>query len=83
MLASEKETSMRHVILGAALVALAGVPALADQAHMENALDNLHRARQQLEAAKPNKDGHRDQALEHVTKAISHVQKGREAAREQ
>ena len=64
---------------GAAAFA-AAAPALAsDQPNMQSALDHLHKAKEFLEKAKANKDGHRNDAMALVDRAIEQVKKGMEA----
>jgi len=60
------------------LAAVLGGPteAHADQPHMEAALDALKAARTQLDAATPDKGGHRGAALRLVRQAIAEVEKG-------
>jgi hypothetical protein len=48
--------------------------------HMQRALDDLRSARAELEAAEPNKGGHREKALIEVDAAIEQVKKGMEFA---
>lgn len=50
--------------------------ASADQPHMFNALRDLRSARGELQAALPNKGGHRERALAKVDEAIAEVQAG-------
>jgi hypothetical protein len=50
--------------------------ATADQPHMQNALDNLLRARAELEIALPDKGGHRVAAIGHVDRAIEETRAG-------
>jgi hypothetical protein len=47
-----------------------------DQPYMEAALQTLKSARGQLDAAAPDKGGHRVKALRLVTQAIAEVEKG-------
>jgi hypothetical protein len=69
-------------VLGAAALGLTlssgiciGV-AMADQPHMENALDALHTARHELEIALDDKGGHRIAAIRDVDAAIDEVHAG-------
>ncbi len=55
--------------------ALTGV-AIASQPHMVNALHDLETAQTQLNAATPDKGGHRNNALSLIGQAISQVQAG-------
>jgi hypothetical protein len=65
----------RHDDEDAFAVALAPVAAV-DQPHMQAALDALRDARTHLDAATPDKGGHRVKAIEDVNNAIDQVQKG-------
>ena len=56
----------------------AGAP---DQPHMQNALNALESARDNLNRATADKGGHRAKALDYVKDAISEVKKGIEAGR--
>ena len=56
--------------------------ASADQPHMQTALDDLQAAKVELQAADPDKGGHRVAALSLVNKAITQVQEGIRYARE-
>jgi len=68
---------MRGVIAGIALLAQAAAgTASADQRHLENALDALQQARQQLEAATRTEGGYRERALQHVVQAMDQVKRG-------
>ena len=63
----------------AAAVAAAGAlttPALAYQGNMERALAALNAAYYSLQAATPNKGGHRERAMALVTRAMGEVQAG-------
>lgn len=77
---------MKSLTAGIVAVALstglAGGVAWAEQGHMRNALEQLQKARQQLEQAAKGKGGHRENAIELVDKAIVQVQKGIEYANE-
>jgi hypothetical protein len=53
-----------------------GVVALANQPHMQNALNALYTARNELNAAGTNKAGHRVNAINYVNDAISEVHQG-------
>jgi hypothetical protein len=61
--------------LASALLFSAGV-VIGAQPHMQNALEALHNANNQLEKASHNKGGHRERAMELVNQAISEVQAG-------
>lgn len=56
----------------------AGAP---DQPHMQNALDSLERAKDDLNRATADKGGHRAKAIDYVKAAISEVKKGIDAGR--
>lgn len=49
---------------------------MASQPHMQAALQNLYAARQQLNAATPDKAGHRVKAINLVNQAISETKEG-------
>jgi hypothetical protein len=51
-----------------------------DQPHMKEALEALKQARHHLEAAIPDKGGHRAAAIKAVDDAIHHTQEGIEYA---
>jgi hypothetical protein len=57
-----------------------GVVALANQPHMQNALNALYTARNELNAASSNKQGHRANAINYVNDAISETRAGIAAA---
>ncbi len=54
-------------------------PMVADQPHMQRALDNLRQARNNLERATTDKGGHRRKAIGYVDSAIDEVKKGIDA----
>jgi methylthioribose-1-phosphate isomerase len=62
--------------VGVAAALAASTEARADQPHMEAALDALKAARTQLDAAAPDKGGHRGAALRLVKQAIAEVERG-------
>ena len=63
--------------------ALATPPAaVEDQPHMREALDSLRQARHHLEAALPDKGGHREAALKACDEAIKHTEEGIQYANE-
>ncbi len=69
------------LFLGAALVAGLGIGyAVGAQPHMEAALGLLQNARSELQAATPNKAGHRETAIGLVDQAIVQVRQGMAAA---
>lgn len=57
-------------------IAMGGGVALAYQVHMHNALGDLNAAYAQLQAALPDKGGHRVAAMSLVTQAITQTQAG-------
>ena len=59
-------------------ILFAGVP---DQPHMQNALNALENAKDNLNRATADKGGHRARALDYVRDAISEVRKGIDAGR--
>lgn len=81
------ELSRRQILVGVA-AATSVVPALtsdrahAEQAHMDAALDALKTARHELDAANPDKGGHRGKAIAFVKDAIAEVEKGIEWAKQ-
>jgi hypothetical protein len=71
----------RRRMLGAAAfaaptLALSALPAEAYQGNMERALSALSAAMESLQAATPNKGGHRERAMHLVERAMSQVQAG-------
>jgi len=71
--------------LAASIVAvglLAGIAGAA-QTNMRDALEDLRRARQNLQDAAENKGGHRTRAIELIDQAISEVQQGTATANEE
>ncbi|HWA91938.1 MAG TPA: hypothetical protein VG889_18000 [Rhizomicrobium sp.] len=72
----------RTLLTAAALIAgIAIGQATADQPHMQNAVDALQRARSELNAAKPDKGGHRVRAMNLVDQAIAETRAGIRYAR--
>ena len=76
-----QETFSRRRMLGAAAVAaptlaLSALPAEAYQGNMERALSALEAALQSLQAATPNKGGHRERAMRLIEHAMGEVQAG-------
>jgi hypothetical protein len=80
---------MNNMIKGAVCAAALGLAttsgifigqAMADQPHMQAALDSLIGARDQLIAASPNKGGHRLEAIRLTNMAIAEVHAGIAAA---
>jgi hypothetical protein len=58
------------------LVGFVAGRANADQPHMMAARDHLRNAKAELDAAEPDKGGHRVKAIERVVEAISEVDRG-------
>jgi hypothetical protein len=76
-------TSVRRKIALAVIVAFSALAgslmtgiALADQGNMENALASLHSAYSSLQAATPDKGGHRGRAMGLINQAINQVNMG-------
>ncbi len=69
---------LRIATAGAAgsALALASTPAVAYQGNMERALSALGAAMQSLQAATPNKGGHRERAIHLIERAMREVQAG-------
>ena len=68
--------------IGGVVIAGLGVGtglALADQPHMQNALNDLNQAQNQLQIAIPDKGGHRVNAINLVQQAINEVNLGIQA----
>lgn len=51
-------------------------PAVDDQPHMQAALEHLRKARAELDAAIPDKGGHRAAAIKATNDAIKHTEEG-------
>ena len=67
----------QKLLIGILVVSSLGVGyALGAQPRMEAALALLQNARDELEAAVPNKGGHRERAIELVDRAIGQVREG-------
>jgi hypothetical protein len=62
--------------LGAPALALSALQAEAYQGNMERALSALGAAMESLQAATPNKGGHRERAMRLIGRAIGEVQAG-------
>jgi hypothetical protein len=77
--------TLRHAALAVAFAvffALAGAGAvLAEQVHMQNALNSLQTALTELNAAQADKGGHRNTAIRDVQSAIAQVKQGMTAAK--
>jgi hypothetical protein len=71
----------RSIVSCVAAVCFVASSAFADpQPRMKEALEALRAAKVALEAATPNKGGHREKAIEHTQIAIDQVVKGIEVA---
>lgn len=67
----------QKLLIGVLVASSLGVGyALGAQPRMEAALGLLQNARGELEAATPNKGGHRERAIELVDRAIGQVREG-------
>jgi len=66
--------SMVFVFAFTAMVSMQNVRA--DQPHMQSALESLRAARAQLEEAKPDKGGHRGEAIRLLDQAIEQCKLG-------
>ncbi|MCF3933583.1 hypothetical protein L1787_09185 [Acuticoccus sp. M5D2P5] len=75
----DSKISRRTAMVGTAAaigtIAVAG-EAVAKQSHMEAAIVNLQKAKEQLQAAAANKGGHRTKAIGLIDQAISEVRQG-------
>jgi len=67
---------LRAAAGAAPALALSGLPAEAYQGNMERALSALEAALQSLQAATPNKGGHRERAMRLIEHAMGEVQAG-------
>jgi hypothetical protein len=63
-------------VAAAPALALTSTPSLAYQGNMERALSALEAALQSLQAATPNKGGHRERAMRLIEHAMGEVQAG-------
>lgn len=72
------------VVLGVFSIpaAVATMAPVEDQPHMQQALEALRQARHHLEAALPDKGGHRTAAIKACDDAIKHTQEGIQYANE-
>jgi len=69
--------SPQKLLVGVAIVSSLGIGyALGAQPHMDAALGLLQNARGELNAAEPNKGGHREKAIAQVDQAIGEVRAG-------
>jgi hypothetical protein len=65
------------VILGLfSIPAAMATPPVEDQPHMKEALESLKQARHHLDAAVPDKGGHRAAAIKACDEAIHHTEEG-------
>lgn len=72
-----KQFMIRSVVLGAVIATSFGIGfAIGAQPHMEAALGLLKNARAELQAALPNKGGHRERAIGLVDQAIAETRNG-------
>ncbi len=72
-----KQFMIRSLALGAVIATSFGVGfAIGAQPHMEAALGLLQNARAELQAALPNKGGHRERAIGLVDQAIAETKNG-------
>ena len=70
-------SSVRALLLGAAITASVGVGyAIGAQPHMNESIALLQSARGELQAATPNKGGHRERAMGLIDQAIGEVRAG-------
>jgi hypothetical protein len=70
-------SSARAMLLGAAIAASVGVGyAIGAQPHMNESIGFLQSARGELQAATPNKGGHRERAIGLIDQAIGEVRAG-------
>jgi hypothetical protein len=70
-------SSLRGVLLGVAIAAGMGIGyAIGAQPHMNESIALLQSARGELQAATPNKGGHRERALSLIDQAIGEVRAG-------
>ena len=70
-------SSARKTLLGAAIAASMGIGyAIGAQPHMSESIALLQSARGELQAATPNKGGHRERAMGLIDQAIGEVRAG-------
>jgi hypothetical protein len=70
-------TSVRGLLLGAVITTSVGIGyAIGAQPHMNESLAFLQSARGELQAATPNKGGHRERAMGLIDQAIGEVRAG-------
>ena len=72
-----RSTTRSKLLIGLAMASCLGIGyALGAQPHMDAALALLQNARAELQAAEPNKGGHRERAMGLVDQAIAQVREG-------
>ena len=72
-----KPSSARIALLGSIIATSVGIGyAIGAQPHMGESLAFLQSARGELQAAKPNKGGHRERAIGLIDNAIAEVRAG-------
>lgn len=72
-----KSSSIRIVLLGGVIATSLGIGyAIGAQPHMGESLAFLQSARGELQAATPNKGGHRERAIGLIDNAIAEVRAG-------
>jgi hypothetical protein len=69
-------TSLAASGVAAAAFVASAMPAEARQGNMDHALNALREARRALQAAVPNKGGHRERAIDLIDRAIDQVRQG-------
>ena len=76
MTSTPSRRDMLRIAAARPALALTATPALAYQGNMERALSALEAALQSLQAATPNKGGHRERAMRLIEHAMGEVQAG-------
>jgi hypothetical protein len=72
-----RSATRSKLLIGLAMASCLGIGyALGAQPHMDAALGLLQNARAELQAAEPNKGGHRERAMGLVDQAIAQVREG-------
>jgi len=70
-------TSVRGLLLGTIIAASVGIGyAIGAQPHMTQSIALLQSARGELQAATPNKGGHRERAMALIEQAIGEIRAG-------
>lgn len=67
---------LRQILIVALAAAALIQTALADQGHMERALNALYQARYELSQASHDKGGHRVNAIQIINQAIQQIKRG-------